>query len=160
MGDFKTTSYQADLFDFNQKNQQRGTGIYYTLPDQFVEYENRSYNPIDFLTNSGEFNIDLINKSYRLEQLKRMEFFRQKERERLETASKLYSVPIPLTQLTIGQHLIGFQNTFYGITYDLIDSDKPINFEIVTKDHRLFYLGIFFLLIFLIYACLTRIKIT
>jgi len=157
MGDFKTTTYQADYLKWEAHNKEQNPSIFYNLPDQFTEYENKSYNPIDFLTNSGEFNLNLINKSFRLEQLKRMKFFRQRELERLETEAKLNPQPIPLTQLTIGQHLVGFQNMFYGIVSDL--TDKPINSEILTKNNRLFYLGIFFLMIFIIYAILSRIQI-
>jgi hypothetical protein len=157
MADFKTTSYQADLFALNEKNREQDISIYYKLPDQFVEYENRSYNPIDLLTSSGEFNIDLINKSFREEQLKRMEFFRQRERERLEAEAKLARVPTPLTQLTVGQHLDNFQSMFYGIIRDT--KTEPLNSEIVTKDNRLFYLGIFFFILFIIYAVLSRIQI-
>jgi hypothetical protein len=157
MADFKTTSYQADLFAKEAKDREQEASIYYKLPDQFLEYENKSYNPIDFLTSSGEFNIDLINKSYREEQLKRMEFFRQKERERLETDAKLNKKPLPLTQLTIGQHLDNFSNTFYNIISDT--TKEPLNTEIITKDNRLFYIGIFLLILFIIYAVLSRIQI-
>src|SRR5579863_1655479 len=114
MGDFKTTSYQADYLQDRLKNKEQGTNIYYKLPDQFVEYESKSYNPFYFFTSSGEFNLNEINKSYRLEQIKRMEFYKKLEQRRLAEMDRIRP-PVPnLMALTLYQHVINFQNTFFG----------------------------------------------
>ena len=157
MADFKTTAYQADVLKKEVDNTEQTASIYYNVPDQFVEYENKSYNPIDFFTNSGEFNMNLINKSYRLEQLKRMEFYRKLERDRLDTLHKLNpKIEYPLN-LSIGQNLINLQNTFFGIYSDLIT--EPININIITKNNRMFYLGMFLIIIFIVYAIISKIQI-
>lgn len=149
MGDFKTTSYQADYLQDRLKNKEQGTNIYYKLPDQFVEYESKSYNPFYFFTSSGEFNLNEINKSYRLEQIKRMEFYKKLEQRRLAEMDRIRP-PVPnLMALTLYQHVINFQNTFFGIIHDL--QTEPIDMSILTKNYRSFYLGALLLIIFLLY---------
>ena len=149
MGDFKTTSYQADYLQDRLKNKEQGTNIYYKLPDQFVEYESKSYNPFYFFTSSGEFNLNEINKSYRLEQIKRMEFYKKLEQRRLAEMDRIRP-PVPnLMELTLYQHVINFQNTFFGIIHDL--QTEPIDMSILTKNYRSFYLGALLLIIFLLY---------
>ena len=149
MGDFKTTSYQADYLQARLKNKEQGTNIYYKLPDQFVEYESKSYNPFYFFTSSGEFNLNEINKSYRLEQIKRMEFYKKLEQRRLAEMDRIRP-PVPnLMALTLYQHVINFQNTFFGIIHDL--QTEPIDMSILTKNYRSFYLGALLLIIFLLY---------
>jgi len=157
MADFKTTSYQADVLkefgtrDFGSNDHVHNP--YYKLPDQFTQYENRSYNPIDFLTNSGEFNLDLINKSYRTEQLKRMKFFRELEQQRL--ADNPLPPPTPL-DLTLGQNLTKFQETIFDLMKDLTDGSKPLTSRTLTKSNRLFYLGLLLILVYLIYLLIRK----
>src|SRR5689334_15394778 len=111
MGDFKTTSYQADYLKNFATDREQDTNIYYKLPDQFVEYESKSYNPFYFFTSSGEFNLNEINKSYRLEQIKRMQFYKDLELKRLEELNRTKQPP-NLTDYTVAQHMDNFQNTF------------------------------------------------
>lgn len=151
MGDLKTTSYQADYLKKFATDREQETNIYYKLPDQFVEYESKSYNPFYFFTSSGEFNLNEINKSYRLEQIKRMQFFKELEERRLAESNRLNPSVPGLTELSVYQHMMNFQNTFFGIISDLESSTTPINLEILTKNNRLFYIGIFFLIIFFLY---------
>jgi len=156
MADFKQTAYQADVLK-HFGNTDSKTNIFYNLPDQFTQYENRSYNPIDFLTNSGEFNLDLINKSYREEQLKRMKHFRQLELQRL--AREPQPIPTPL-DMTLGQNIIQFQQTFFDIVTDTTDGSKPFEWRTLMSTSRLFYIGIGLVLIFVIYASLNSIRMT
>lgn len=157
MADFKQTSYQADVLkEFGTKDYGSNDYVhnaYYTLPDQFTQYENRSYNPIDFLTSSGEFNLDLINKTYRIEQLKRMKFFRDLEMKRL--AANPPPPPTPL-DLTVGQNLSKLQQTVFDVMIDMTDGSKPLSKKILTKNNRLFYLGLLLVLIYLIYQMIKR----
>ncbi len=154
MGDFKTTTYQADYLKKFATDREQETNIYYSIPDQFVEYESKSYNPFYFFTSSGEFNLNEINKSYRLEQIKRMQFFKELEEKRLAEMYRL-NPPIPnLGELSIDQHMRGLQSTFFGIVSDL--ENKPIDTKILTTNHRLFYLGIFCLIIFMLYLILNQ----
>lgn len=154
MGDFKTTSYQSDLLKY-YGDVNKNTNIYYELPDQFTQYEYRSYNPIDFLTSSGEFNLDLINKSYREEQLKRMKHFRKLEKQRLALAPQ---PPPSILSLSLGDNVLEFQKTFEGIFDDLTNHSVPISLNIFTKDNRLFYLGILLLMIFFAYMIINNIQ--
>ncbi len=151
MGDLKTTSYQADYLKKFATDREQEPNIYYNLPDQFVEYESKSYNPFYFFTSSGEFNLNEINKSYRLEQLKRMQFYKGLEEKRQMEINKINPPKPSLIELSLYQHIMNFQNTFFGIISDLESSQVPINSDILTKNNRLFYIGIFLLVIFVLY---------
>jgi hypothetical protein len=168
MADFKTTSYQADYLKHFDDAADQETNIYYNLPDQFTQYEYRSYNPIDFMTSSGEFNLDLVNKSYRQEQLMRMKHFRELEKRKLARESAIPSnlansrngqanTKTPL-ELTVGENIIQFQNTFFDIVTDVFDGTKPLNSQIMTENNRLFYLGFFFVMIFVIYSAINNMR--
>ena len=58
----------------------------------------------------------------------------------------------PLTQLSIGQLLINMKNTIFGIPEDIFS--QGFSKQVFTKDNRLFYLGIFLILIFILYLIL------
>lgn len=157
MGDFKTTSYQADYLKKFATDREQEQSIYYQIPDQFSEYESKSYNPFYFFTNSGEFNLNEINKSYRLEQIKRMKFYKELEEKRLREMHRLNPPIINLGDMTMDQHLNNFQNTFFSIVKDL-ETEPKISTKILTKDHRLFYVGILFLIIFMLYLILEQLN--
>ena len=147
MGDLKTTSYQADYLKKFATDREQEPNIYYNLPDQFVEYESKSYNPFYFFTSSGEFNLNEINKSYRLEQIKRMQFYKGLEETRQAEINKINPPKPSLTELSLYQHIMNFQNTFFGIISDLESAQTPINSDILTKNNRLFFIGILIMFI-------------
>lgn len=152
MGDLKTTAYQATMTYQYGHGPEQNTNIYSELPDQFTEYENKTYNPIDFYTSSGEFNLSLFNRTYREEQLKRIQFFRDQELKRLRQEDADTKSKPNLLDLTLKQHLTNFKDTFFGIWHDL--QTQPLTTKIFTKNNRLFYIGVLLVLIFIIYLVL------
>jgi hypothetical protein len=151
MTDTQTSSYQGYL----QDNPELRSNIYSKIPDQFARYESKTYNPFDFYTSSAQFNLSNINQHYREEQLKRLQFYRDKERQRMQDLNDSIQTTPSLTSLTLGQHLTNLKNTFFGIGHDLTKEGFKTN--VFTKDNRLFYLGIFLLLIYLLYLILSNI---
>lgn len=57
-----------------------------------------------------------------------------------------------IMNLTIGQHLINMKNNIFGIYKDL--AAHNVNKSIFTKDNRLFYIGFFLIVIFILYLIL------
>lgn len=126
--------------------------IYAELPDQFTRYESELYNPIDFYTSSGEFNLANFNKTYREEQLKRINFYRNEEIKRLREMAQ-WQPPPSFFQLSIGEHLVRMKDSFFGTIYDL--QTEPLSINIITKNNRLFYIGLFLILVFVVYLVLS-----
>jgi len=149
MGDIRTTSYQAEELQKLSANDEQIIDIYRDLPDQFWEYDNMAYNPLDFYTNSGEFNLALFNKNFRDEQLRRMNYYNDLEKKQLEELNELHKNNPELLDLTIGEHLINMKNAPFDIAKDL--TTEPLNSQILTKDNRLFYIGLFFMVIIVLY---------
>lgn len=58
-----------------------------------------------------------------------------------------------LLNLSVKQHMINMKNAIYGIWKD-IETEKKTTVVIFTKDDRLFYLGLFLLIIFILYVIL------
>jgi hypothetical protein len=156
MGDIRTTTYQAEELKKLEDTEQPSIDIYRDLPDQFWKYENMTYNPLDFFTSSGEFNLALFNKTFRDEQLKRMNYYNEIEQKRLEELNALQVNEPDLLSMSIGEHLIQMKNTPFEIVNDL--RTQPLNLEIFLKKNRLFYIGIFLILIFILYLMLNSLS--
>jgi hypothetical protein len=154
MGDIRTTTYQAQELKDLVDTDEQVTDIYRDLPDQFWKYENMTYNPLDFFTSSGEFNLALFNKTYRDEQLKRMNYFNEIEKKRLEELNALRISNPDLLELSLGDHLINLKNTPFDIAKDL--RTQPINSDILLKGNRIFYLGIYLIGIFVLYLIINN----
>lgn len=117
--------------------------------DQFTKYENKS-NYFDFYTSSGEFNLALFNQKFRDEQIKRLSFYRNEERKRLDKLNELVPAQPKLHELTIGQHLLNMKNSNFNLMEDLMT--KPFEISLLTKDNRLFYLSLLILIIYIIHV--------
>jgi len=154
MGDIRTTTYQAEELKKIGETDEQSIDIYRDLPDQFWTYENMTYNPLDFFTSSGEFNLALFNKTYRDEQLRRMNYYNEIEKKRLEELNALRINKPDLLSMTIGEHLIQMKNTPFEIAKDL--RTQPINTEILMKGNRLFYIGLFCVFIFILYLIINN----
>src|SRR5690606_7934556 len=100
MGDIRTTSYQGEEIEKLTGNDEQVFDIYRNLPDQFWQYDNMNYNPLDFFTASGDFNLALFNKTYRDEQLRRMNYYNDLEKKRLEELNSLQEKQPDLLGLT------------------------------------------------------------
>jgi hypothetical protein len=150
MADIQTTSYRAAELYTPKKNET----IYAQLPDQFTNYDRKLYNPFNFYTSSGEFNLGLFNKTFREEQLKRIDFFRKAEQQRLEELNRSAPPPADLHQLTVGQYVRNMKDTFFDVANDL--QTKPLSTEILMKNNRLFYIGLLLIIIFVIYLVLSN----
>ena len=131
------------------------SSIFNNLPDQFTKYDTMTYNPLDFYTASGEFNLALFNKTFREEQIRRIEFYRKYEEDRLRRLEEEENKVVKFQDLSVGQHLINMKNTIFDITSDII-AGKPISPKLFTKNNRMFYLGLILLIIFIIYLTLNN----
>lgn len=154
MGDIRTTSYQGEEIEKLTGNDEQVFDIYRNLPDQFWQYDNMNYNPLDFFTASGDFNLALFNKTYRDEQLRRMNYYNDLEKKRLEELNALQEKQPDLLGLTIGEHLIKMKDAPFQIYNDLVT--QPINSDILLKNNRLFYIGLFFIMIMILYVILSN----
>lgn len=124
--------------------------IYSKTPDQFTRYEDLNKNNFDYFTSSGEFNLALFNKTFREEQLKRIDFYKKLEEERLSELNKTIKPKLALHEMSIAQHIFNMKNTFFGIITDL--QVEQLTTDIILKDYRLFYIGLFFVIVFIIYV--------
>lgn len=105
----------------NGKKSERN--IYDKLPDQFTKYENE-------LSNQKNFD----NKKYNEEQSTKI------------NQDDLSKNPLKMNIIDI---LTQMKNTLFEIIEDL--ETKKFSRQIFTKDDRLFYLGLFLIMIFIIY---------
>jgi hypothetical protein len=128
------------------------TNIFSNIPDQFQRYEDVNKNSFDYFTSSGEFNLALFNKTFREEQLKRIAFYKKLEENRIDELNKTIKAQPALHELTVGQHILNMKNTFFNIIQDI--QTEPLNLTILTKNYRLFYIGLFFVLIFITFVIL------
>jgi len=158
MSDLQTTSYQAQELQQLAGNPEQVIDIYRDLPDQFWQYEDKAYNPLDFFTSSGEFNLALFNKTFRDEQLQRMTFYNELEKKRLDELNALKKSKPDLLSLTIGQHLINMKDTPFNIANDL--THQPLSTHVIMKDNRLFYIGLLFIIIFITYLIMQNLITT
>lgn len=154
MGDIRTTSYQGAELQKLAASDEQIINIYQDTPDQFWQFDNMLYNPLDFFTSSGEFNLALFNKSFRDEQQRRMDYYNDLEQQRLNDLNILQKAKPKLLDLTIGEHLIQMKDTPFDMFKDL--TNAPLNSEILLKNNRLFYIGLFFLFIFIMYLILNN----
>jgi hypothetical protein len=118
------------------------------LPDQYSQYDDLASNPLDFYTGNGEFNIQKFNKVFRDQQKSRTTYYDELEKQRLDKLKQIKDEK-KLDQYTIGEHFIKMKDSFLGIIEDLQKEETPDN--ILTKDNRLFYVGLLFLTFFLLY---------
>lgn len=125
------------------------TNIYANIPDQFTRYEDVNKNNFDYFTSSGEFNLALFNKTFREEQLKRVAFYKKLEEDRLTELNKTIKPKLALHQISVAQHIFNMKDTIFNILSDL--QTQPLSMDIILKDYRLFYIGLFFVILFLIY---------
>jgi hypothetical protein len=151
MTDTLTTSYQSSQLYSPIVTKDR---TYDKLPDQFTRYQNKIYNPIDFFTSSGEFNLSLFNKVFREEQLKRMAFYKQQEIARLNKLNYETPETLPLDKMSVGEHLLNMKKSIFDIWYDL--QSKPIDSKLITKNNRMFYVGLFIVVIIIIWLILKQ----
>ena len=139
----------------DQDTAQIATGKEYqklqAFEDQYTPYEEPTYNPLDFYTGSGEFNLALFNKVFREEQRRRQAYFRELEEKRLRDLNK-EPPPPKLHQLSIGQHLFNMKDSVINIIYDI--QAEPLSPEIFLKQNRLFYIGLLLLIIYILYLVL------
>lgn len=120
-------------------------------PDQFKQYDDLATNPLDFYTGNGEFNIQKFNKVFRDQQKGRTTYYEELEKQRLDKLKEIQEEK-KLGQYTVGEHFIRMKDSFLGIIEDLQQEETPDN--VLTKDNRLFYIGLLLLTFFLFYVIL------
>ncbi len=120
-------------------------------PDQYAQYDDLATNPLDFYTGNGEFNIQKFNQVFRDQQKGRTTYYQELEKQRLEKLKEIKDEK-KLDQYTIGEHFIRMKDSFLGIIEDLQKEETPDN--ILTKNNRLFYIGLLLLTFFIFYIML------
>jgi hypothetical protein len=108
--------------------------------------------------NSNKFDVDKFNKSYD-EMLKNKEIINQKKRDDLLNQLNT-DKPKSITDQTIGEVLINTKDTIFDIFGDLLRPHR-LSSNTLTKNNRLYYLGILCLLIslfILIYSSFTKLS--
>ena len=125
-----------------------------------------------FKTSSGEFDIDRFNRYYEQYRERRKKEMYKRMKERLDILNKTPPV-IPIYDYSIGQILIGMKDSIVGISNELLNwnynqqvsvkadednvavenkSEIKVQWDILTKDNRLFFIGLVLVIIaFVIY---------
>ncbi|XWV24919.1 putative ORFan [Tupanvirus deep ocean] len=99
------------------------------IPDQYAPYQNNEFGFNELINNSSDNTTETIQPTAPLD---------------------VFTTPQPsITQLTVGQYLINMKNAIFGIGTDL--ASQGFHIDIFTKDNRLFYLGLFLIIIFIVY---------
>ena len=91
-----------------------------------------------------EFDIDSFNKEFENQSKKRKEDMRKKMQAKIDELSKR-DEPIPIHKRSIGEIMISTKDAMFGILEDLLQN--KFNKETFTKENRLFYLGVFILML-------------
>jgi hypothetical protein len=129
-------------------------GAFTDMPDQFTKYDSMTYDPTQFYTSSGEFNLALFNKTFREEQIKRIQFYRKQEEDKLNRLNAEPPAP-DFANLSVGQHIFNMKDSVFNTVSDLA-SGKPLSSSILTKNNRLFYFGLLLVIIFIVYLVLAN----
>lgn len=124
-----------------------------SLPNQFTPYYELDQNPLDFYSSTGRFDLSLFDVELTREKLQRMKYYQKKELENLEKIKKEYQPNPSLLSLPVSTHIENMNNAFTGTVKDL--ENKKFNFETLTKDNRLFYLGLILILIYIFYLIIS-----
>ena len=106
-------------------------------------------------TNNG-FDIANFNKEFEEKQTKYSAIKSQTEKTNLNKLSREIKKKL-LHQLSIGEILINMKDTIFGIYTDFLFLDYK---DILTKENRLFYIGILLILIALIIKIISYIFLT
>ena len=135
-----------------QDSDNNSSNIYADIPDQFTKYENQISNPFDYFTSTGEFNLALFNQRFRQEQLKRIAFYRNEELKRLKELNSKTPDHLQLHKLSVEQHIFNMKKTLFDVWNDICTKD--ITVSIITRDNRIFYIGMFLVFVFILWLVL------
>jgi hypothetical protein len=108
------------------------------FPDQFTKYDKN-------LVDENEFGQDRYNQYYEQEQQNKLNKFQQKNK-----------IQQNITQLTVGQYLINMKNVVFTVCNEL--ASQGFKISIFTQDGRLFYIGLFLIILFMIYLVLRNLS--
>lgn len=109
-------------------------------------YTDLEINPSDTYVDNI-FNLDIFNKKYEDVRRRRQKLIEDAEKERLGRLDTT-SLKKKIHQYTIGEILFNLKDALFGILNDLLKFNFTI--DTFTKQNRLFYLGLFILIIILI----------
>jgi hypothetical protein len=131
------------------------SNILNNLPDQYTQYDNMPQNPLDFYTGSGEFDVSLFNQVFLEEQKKRQAYYQYLEEKKLAELNKEPPAP-KIHELSIGKHLLKMKDTLFNIIQDLYTTNlDKYDSTILTKNNRMFYIGLFIVIFFILYTGIT-----
>jgi hypothetical protein len=122
--------------------------------DQFTPYDSVHSNPWNFFTSTGEFNLALFNRTFVEDQMKQHKYYQQIENQQLAELNAPAPKP-SLLSLSVGEQLLNVKNAFFNIISDV--QRKPLSIETFTSDNRMYYIGLLFVIIFIVYVILKQI---
>ena len=100
-----------------------------------------------FKKDDGKFDIDKFNREFDQYKIKRKEETKEKLQQKLDELNKPIEETPPYN-LSIGEIAINTKDAIFNIIDDLLSF--KFSWLILTRDHRLFYLGIFLIVVSLI----------
>lgn len=104
------------------------------------------------MSNKFEFDIAEFNKKFNQvmdEKKKETEKADNSKLRQLELATEKKKSPY---NQTLGEIIIGIKDSIFGIIGDILDGE--FDAELITKNHRLYYIGMTLIMIVLIYSLL------
>jgi hypothetical protein len=107
-------------------------------------FENGKYL---FKNDDGKFDIDKFNREFDQYKIKRKEEMREQIQKKLDILNRPVE-EIPPYELSIGEIAVNTKDAIFNIIDDLLNF--KFTWNILTREHRLFYLGIFMIMIAII----------
>lgn len=103
--------------------------------------------------NNGKFDDAAFVNAFRAKQNEDSLLQKIQEEEKLQALADADDAQKKkLLDFTVYEHLLGLRDTFFGVIEDTLTLN--VDRTILTKEHRLFYIGIFCLIIVIMYALL------
>ena len=97
-----------------------------------------------YKNNDGKFDIDKFNRDFDQYKVKRKDEMNDSVQKKLDELNKPVVEEAPYN-LPVGEIAIKTKDSIFNIIDDLLNFN--FSWEVLTKDHRLFYLGIFLVFI-------------
>ena len=100
-----------------------------------------------FKNEDGKFDIDKFNREFGQYKIKRKDEMQEQLQQKLDELNRPV-IETPPYQLSIGEIAINTKDSIFNIIDDLLNF--KFSWDVITKENRLFYLGVFLVVIALI----------
>lgn len=98
-----------------------------------------------YIDSTGKFDVDKFNRDFQQYKERRQTEMDIQLKQKADELTKKANISIPIYNLGIGETLIKFKDSFFGILDDLLRFDLSMN--TFTKENRLFYIGLFLIVV-------------